>query len=160
MDNSKALEFTNRIWDESIVPTLCDYVRIPNKSPNFDPDWDSHGYMDQAAELMAEWCRKQPIRGMHIEVVRLEGRTPLLFIEIDGANDDTALLYGHLDKQPECDGWSNGLTPWEPVIRDGKLHVQAGAGIVADSDPEKEWEETMNKGRALITAVNTAAKGL
>jgi anthranilate synthase component 1 len=46
------------------------------------------------------------------------------------------------------------------VIKDGMLHVQAGAGIVADSDPEKEWEETMNKGRALITAVNTAAKGL
>ena len=46
------------------------------------------------------------------------------------------------------------------VIKDGMLHVQAGAGIVADSDPEKEWEETMNKGRALIAAVNTAAKGL
>jgi len=46
------------------------------------------------------------------------------------------------------------------VIKDGMLHVQAGAGIVADSDPEKEWEETMNKGRALITAVNTAARGL
>jgi len=127
MDNAKVLEFTNRIWDESIVPTLCDYVRIPNKSPNFDPDWDSHGYMDQAAELMAEWCRKQPIKGMHIEVVRLEGRTPLLFIEIDGNNDDTVLLYGHLDKQPEFDGWSDGLTPWEPVIRDGKLYGRGGA---------------------------------
>jgi anthranilate synthase component 1 len=46
------------------------------------------------------------------------------------------------------------------VIKDGVLHVQAGAGIVADSDPEKEWEETMNKGRALIAAVNTAAQGL
>ena len=46
------------------------------------------------------------------------------------------------------------------VIKDGMLHVQAGAGIVADSDPEKEWEETMNKGRALIAAVNTAAQGL
>jgi anthranilate synthase component 1 len=46
------------------------------------------------------------------------------------------------------------------VIKDGMLHVQAGAGIVADSDPQKEWEETMNKGRALITAVNRAAAGL
>lgn len=46
------------------------------------------------------------------------------------------------------------------VIKDGVLHVQAGAGIVADSDPEKEWEETMNKGRALISAVNSAAMGL
>ncbi len=46
------------------------------------------------------------------------------------------------------------------VIQDGKLHVQAGAGIVHDSDPEREWEETMNKGRALFRAVAEAAKGL
>jgi anthranilate synthase component 1 len=46
------------------------------------------------------------------------------------------------------------------VIKDGRLHVQAGAGIVYDSDPEKEWEETMNKGRALFRAVAQAAGGL
>ena len=46
------------------------------------------------------------------------------------------------------------------VIRDGQLHVQAGAGIVADSDPEQEWEECMNKGRALLTAVDKASRGL
>lgn len=46
------------------------------------------------------------------------------------------------------------------VIRNGKLHVQAGAGIVADSDPVSEWEECMNKGRAIITAVSRAARGL
>ncbi|KRG84134.1 anthranilate synthase component I [Stenotrophomonas daejeonensis] len=46
------------------------------------------------------------------------------------------------------------------VIQDGRLHVQAGAGIVFDSDPEKEWDETMNKGRALFRAVAQAAQGL
>jgi anthranilate synthase component 1 len=46
------------------------------------------------------------------------------------------------------------------VIQDGRLYVQAGAGIVYDSDPAKEWEETMNKGRALFRAVAQAAKGL
>jgi anthranilate synthase component 1 len=46
------------------------------------------------------------------------------------------------------------------VIQDGRLHVQAGAGIVHDSDPQKEWEETMSKGRALFRAVAQAAKGL
>jgi anthranilate synthase component 1 len=46
------------------------------------------------------------------------------------------------------------------VIRDGKLHVQAGAGIVADSNPQKEWQETLNKGKALIAAVNSASAGL
>jgi acetylornithine deacetylase/succinyl-diaminopimelate desuccinylase-like protein len=127
MDNAKVLEFTDRLWDESIVPTLCDYVRIPNKSPNFDPHWERHGYMDQAAELLAAWCRAQPVKGMSVEIVRLEGRTPVLFIEVAGNNDDTVLLYGHLDKQPEFDGWSDGLSPWEPVIRDGKLYGRGGA---------------------------------
>jgi anthranilate synthase component 1 len=46
------------------------------------------------------------------------------------------------------------------VIQDGRLHVQAGAGIVHDSDPAREWEETMNKGRALFRAVSEAARGL
>jgi anthranilate synthase component 1 len=46
------------------------------------------------------------------------------------------------------------------VIRNGQLHVQAGAGIVADSDPEAEWEECMNKGRALLNAVDQASRGL
>jgi acetylornithine deacetylase/succinyl-diaminopimelate desuccinylase-like protein len=127
MDNAKVLAFTNRLWDESIVPTLCDYVRIPNKSPNFDPDWERHGHMDQAAELLAQWCRAQPVKGMSVEIVRLEGRTPLILVEVAGQNDDTVLLYGHLDKQPEFDGWSNGLSPWEPVIRDGKLYGRGGA---------------------------------
>jgi len=127
MDNAKALALTDRVWDESIVPTLCDYIRIPNKSPNFDPHWERHGYMDQAAELLAEWCRQQPLKGMSVEIVRLEGRTPVLLVEVAGNNDDTVLLYGHLDKQPEFDGWSDGLSPWEPVIRDGKLYGRGGA---------------------------------
>ena len=46
------------------------------------------------------------------------------------------------------------------VIQGGRLYVQAGAGIVYDSDPEKEWDETMNKGRALFRAVAQAAQGL
>lgn len=127
MDDAKVLEFTNHLWDESIVPALCDYVRIPNKSPNFDPNWERHGHMDEAARLLADWCRAQPIKGMSVEIVRLEGRTPLVFIEVAGDNEDTVLLYGHLDKQPEFDGWSNGLSPWEPVIRDGKLYGRGGA---------------------------------
>jgi len=127
MDHARIIALTDQIWDETIVPTLCDYVRIPNKSPNFDPDWEKHGHMDEAAELLAEWCRQQPIERMSVEIVRLEGRTPVLFIEVAGQNEDTVLLYGHLDKQPEFDGWSDGLSPWEPVIRDGKLYGRGGA---------------------------------
>ncbi len=46
------------------------------------------------------------------------------------------------------------------VIQDGLLHIQAGAGIVADSVPEAEWQETMNKGRAIFRAVAAAEMGI
>src|SRR6478735_10878228 len=85
-------------WDADIVPRLVDYIRIPNKSPMFDADWAAHGYMDQAVELMAGWARAQPVAGMQVDVVRLDGRTPLIFIDIPGNNDDCVVLYGHLDK--------------------------------------------------------------
>jgi acetylornithine deacetylase/succinyl-diaminopimelate desuccinylase-like protein len=117
----------DRRWDESILARLQDYVRIPCKSPVFDPDWEANGHMEAAVELMARWCREQPIPGMKIEVRRIPGLTPLLFIDIPGEREDCALLYGHLDKQPEFTGWLPGLTPWEPVIRDGKLYGRGGA---------------------------------
>ncbi len=127
MNPKKVSEFVNDLWDESIIPELCDYVKIPNKSPLFDPDWESHGYMDDAVALMEKWCRAQPIKGLEVEVVRLAGRTPLLFCEIPGQVDDTVLLYGHLDKQPEFEGWNDDLGPWEPVIKEGKLYGRGGA---------------------------------
>jgi acetylornithine deacetylase/succinyl-diaminopimelate desuccinylase-like protein len=114
-------------WRDSILPCLSEYVRIPNKSPLFDPDWESHGHMDRAVNLLAAWCRAQPIDGMTVEVVRLPGRTPLLLCEIPGKSSGTVLLYGHLDKQPEFTGWTPGLSPWEPVIRDGKLYGRGAA---------------------------------
>ena len=46
------------------------------------------------------------------------------------------------------------------VVKDGQIHVQAGAGIVADSDPDSEWQETQNKARALLRAAEMAESGL
>ena len=118
-------------WDDEIVPQLVDYIRIPNKSPMFDPEWVAHGYMEQAVTLMESWAKAQTIPGMQVEVVRLEGRTPLIFIEIPaangGSNDDCVLLYGHLDKQPEMTGWDDDLGPWEPVIKGDRLYGRGGA---------------------------------
>jgi acetylornithine deacetylase/succinyl-diaminopimelate desuccinylase-like protein len=83
--------------------------------------------MDAATDLLADWARKQPIKGMKVEVVRLEGRTPLIFVEIDGQGDDCVLLYGHLDKQPEMTGWADDLGPWKPVLKGDKLFGRGGA---------------------------------
>jgi len=114
-------------WEQSIVPTLCEFVRIPNKSPMFDPHWEKNGHMERAIGLLADWCRRQPIKGLTVEIARLPGRTPLLFIEVPGSSTQTVLMYGHFDKQPEFTGWEEGLSPWEPVIRDGKLYGRGGA---------------------------------
>ena len=127
MDNQKTADFVDAIWDDSIIPELCEYVKIPNKSPAFDPDWEQHGHMDTAVVMLEAWAKQQPIKDMQVEIVRIDGRTPVLFIEIPGASDDVVLLYGHYDKQPEFTGWDKDLDPWTPVIRDGKLYGRGGA---------------------------------
>src|SRR5579883_2681600 len=114
-------------WRSSIVETLTAYVRIPNKSPMFDPEWERHGYMQAAIQLMADWCRAQDVPGMKVEVRHLPGKTPLLLVDVPGELPGCVLLYGHLDKQPEFTGWLPGLGPWDPVIRDGKLYGRGAA---------------------------------
>lgn len=114
-------------WDSDIIPQLETYIRIPNKSPLFDADWQKNGYMREAMDLIENWCRKQNIRNMQIERFEDNGRTPLLFIEINGDIDETILLYGHMDKQPEMVGWDADKDPWKPVMQDGKLYGRGGA---------------------------------
>lgn len=128
MNDQNVEKFVNEWWDGSIVPTLCDYVRIPNKSPAFDPMWESHGHMHKAVEMFDQWARAAGVQGLQAEIVTLPGRTPLLFVEVAGTGaPGTVLLYGHYDKQPEFDGWEAGLGPWEPVLRDGRLYGRGGA---------------------------------
>ena len=127
MDATKALAAIGRTWDESILPELMDYIRIPNKSPAFDPEWDAHGHMEAAVQLMRRWAEAHALPGTRIEVLRIAGRTPLLMLDVPGQVDDCVLMYGHLDKQPEFTGWADGLEPWTPVLRDGKLYGRGGA---------------------------------
>src|SRR5579864_8532755 len=127
MDLKKLRAFVDRSWDESIIERLTAYVRIPNKSPLFDPQWERAGHMEAAVNLMAQWCRAQPVPNMTVEVRRLKGLTPLLLVDIPGELPECVLLYGHMDKQPEFTGWLPGLGPWQPVIRDGKLYGRGAA---------------------------------
>ena len=120
------------VWDQAIVPALSEYIRIPNKSPAFDPEWKAHGHMERAVEHIAAWCRGRNLPGAKVEVVRLKDeagkdRTPVILIEVPGQTSDTVLLYGHLDKQPEMVGWSEGLDPWKPVLREDRLYGRGGA---------------------------------
>jgi acetylornithine deacetylase/succinyl-diaminopimelate desuccinylase-like protein len=128
-DTTKLKKFVGGIWDDAIVPSLTDYIKIPNKSPAYDKDWAQHGYMDDAVKLMERWARAHidGLKGAKLEVVRLPKRTPVIFIEVPGTGEDTVLLYGHLDKQPEMTGWWDGFGPWTPVIKDDKLYGRGGA---------------------------------
>lgn len=123
--------FTDDIWDREIVPTLVEYIAIPNKSPSFEPDWDRLGHMERAVDLFAGWARKRLARlpGATLSIERLPGRTPLILIDVPGsaAGGDTVLLYGHLDKQPEMTGWAEGKGPWIPVLQVDKLYGRGGA---------------------------------
>jgi acetylornithine deacetylase/succinyl-diaminopimelate desuccinylase-like protein len=118
-----------KFWDEAIVPALVDYVRIPAKSPHFDHDWARHGHIAAAVKLAADWCRQHAVPGMKLEVVQIEKRTPVLFLEIPpaGSSSGNILVYGHLDKQPEMTGWREGLGPWTPKLEGEKLYGRGGA---------------------------------
>jgi len=137
MDSVATQQFITELWDSSIVPELVEYIKIPNKSPAFDADWHEHGYMEDAVSLIERWCREHALADMSIEVLRLEGRTPLIFMEVpasestgaqgEGEGEGCVMLYGHLDKQPEMHGWRDGLGPWIPVIEGERLYGRGGA---------------------------------
>jgi acetylornithine deacetylase/succinyl-diaminopimelate desuccinylase-like protein len=129
IDIQRARKFIDQCWGDAIVPTLVEYIRIPNKSPFFDPDWAAHGYMDEAVQLFDRWARARlaDVPDATLEVVRLPGRTPLIVIDLPGETEDTVLLYGHLDKQPEMAGWAEGYGPWLPRLEGDRLYGRGGA---------------------------------
>jgi len=127
IDSERTRTFVQQAWDRDIVPALTEYIRIPAKSPMFDAQWAEHGHIDRAVELITGWARGRRIEGLRIEVVRIEGRTPVILMEAPGAGGDTVLLYGHCDKQPEMVGWAADGGPWIPVRRGDRLFGR-GAG--------------------------------
>jgi hypothetical protein len=71
LNPATTLGFVQRTWDDTIVPTLTDYIRIPAKSPMFDPAWRAHRHLDRAVALVEGWCRRRPLEGLQVEVIRL-----------------------------------------------------------------------------------------
>ena len=127
LDPAATRAFVHHAWGTGVLPALTDYIRIPAKSPNFDPQWRAHGHLDRAVALVEGWCRARPVEGLRVEVARLEGRTPVIVAEVPGRGDGTVLLYGHCDKQPEMVGWEEGLGPWTPVRRGDRLYGRGAA---------------------------------
>ena len=137
LNTTQALSEVSRAWEDDIVHRLADYIAIPAKSPMFDADWAKNGFIDTALWDAATWVQSQKVEGLTLEIIRLEGRTPVLFFEISASSgaqvadkasaQQTVLMYGHLDKQPEFSGWRSDLGPWSPKYEDGKLYGRGGA---------------------------------
>jgi acetylornithine deacetylase/succinyl-diaminopimelate desuccinylase-like protein len=129
--NTRTLsDFTDRLWDDEIVPALHRYIEVPAKSPMFDADWAKNGYVDRVVRDAASWVEGKKLHGLKLEVIRLEGRTPVILFEVPATragSTDTVLLYGHLDKQPEFNGWRSDLGPWTPKYENGLLYGRGGA---------------------------------
>ncbi|QDL35872.1 M20 family metallopeptidase [Rhodoferax sediminis] len=130
LNPADALTQVSAQWDNDLVRQLTDYIQIPAKSPGFDADWAQHGYLETVLRNAADWVQAQKVQGLRLEIVRLEGRTPVLFFEVAATKPEskqTVLMYGHLDKQPEFTGWRHDLGPWTPKYEDGKLFGRGGA---------------------------------
>ncbi len=133
-DEATALvAYAARQWDEQIVPAMTDYIAIPAKSPMFDADWQAHGHLERVVRDTASWIEGRKLPGLTLEVLRQDGRTPLIFFDVPatrlkaGPGDETVVFYGHLDKQPEFNGWRHDLGPWTPKYENGKLYGRGGA---------------------------------
>ncbi len=122
---------TRRTWEDEILPALEHYITIPALSVAFDAAWAAHGHLDRVVDEAAAWLAAREVAGLSVEVIRLPGRTPLLWFEVaatPGAEAaGTVLLYGHLDKQPPMEGWSPGRGPWTPVVEGDRLYGRGGA---------------------------------
>ena len=133
LDSARALDHVTQAWDSTILPELKKYIEIPAKSPAFDADWAAHGHIDTVLRHAADWVLAQKVEGLKLEIIRLPGRTPVMFFEVDATRSagegsgQTVLMYGHMDKQPEFNGWRNDLGPWTPVYEEGKLYGRGGA---------------------------------
>lgn len=128
-----ALRDVTQAWDSKILKELTQYIEIPAKSPSFDANWEAHGHLDKVLRQTASWIEAQNVAGLTLEIIRLPGRTPVLYFDIPATraqsegSGQTVLMYGHLDKQPEFSGWRNDLGPWTPKYEDGKLYGRGGA---------------------------------
>lgn len=130
LDPAALGDFVTTAWDERIVPQLVEYIAVPAKSPMFDADWQSHGLIHRVVHSAAAWVESRKVPGLTLEVVQLESRTPVIFFEVPATrvgSTETVLMYGHLDKQPEFNGWRSDLGPWTPKIEDDKLYGRGGA---------------------------------
>ncbi|WP_236794826.1 M20/M25/M40 family metallo-hydrolase [Amycolatopsis sp. GM8] len=127
---SSLVDHVHAAWWREHHATLSEFVAVPSVSPAFDSAWAAHGALVATVEQVASWLiERADLPGVTAQVLRLDGRTPLLIAEIpayapgNGADtqDPPVLVYGHLDVQPAGGGWS-AADPFRPVLRESTLY--------------------------------------
>ena len=130
MDLEWMLGRSDEIWEESILPSLSEFIEIKALSPLFEPDWAQLGELDATIDLFCRWLDEQGIAGLSYETHRIEEKSPVLLVSIDGTGPGEVIFYSHLDKQPsKPELWSEGLHPLKAVRRDPWLY---GRGSIDD----------------------------
>lgn len=118
------------IFETKIKDTFEQYLRIQNVSPAYNPAWEKDGHMQKVVDLYEKWALENSPKDAKVFVQEIENKTPLLVINVPSRNysgDDTVLLYGHLDKQPEMIGWKQGIDPWAPTYDGDRLYGRGSA---------------------------------
>lgn len=130
VDLDSMAENADRIWEESILPSLSEFIEIHALSPMFEPNWDELGELQATLDLFCSWLDNQGLQGMSYNVHRIANHSPVLLVTIEGTGSGEVLFYSHLDKQPSRPHlWSEGLHPLKAVRRDPFLY---GRGSVDD----------------------------
>ena len=113
-------------FERDALDTLLAYGEIPCLSPMYDAAWRENGHLDEAVELLATWARARRLANFEVTIERLEARTPLLVVTVEATSTGTgtAVLYGHLDKQPPLGDWSDGLAPFSPTRVGDRLYAR------------------------------------
>ncbi|MGN9787030.1 M20/M25/M40 family metallo-hydrolase [Nonomuraea sp. ZG12] len=131
MDHQKLRETISEAWATDVLPSLSGLIGIPAVSSAYDAAWEEHGHLRAAVEHVRGWVASRGLPDARCDVLQLDGRAPLLLVDVPAtpgaAATGTVLLYGHLDKQPPLGGWSEGLGPWQAVIRDDRLYGRGAA---------------------------------
>jgi acetylornithine deacetylase/succinyl-diaminopimelate desuccinylase-like protein len=139
LNSAQAYAYAQNAWDQGITQRISDYISIPCKSPGFDGDWFANGHIETVLRQAADWIAQRKVPGLSLQIIRLQDaqgkpRTPVLFFEVPAhrhASTQTVLMYGHMDKQPEFNGWRNDLGPWTPKLEtalDGSTRLYGRGG--------------------------------
>ena len=122
MDTEKTRKYIDENFDKYFIEPLSDFVKIPNLTPSFDPEFNSNGLIEQAIDHVKTYAESLNIEGLEFHVHNEPDKAPMAVIVYPGNGKSNIMIYGHLDKQPHMEGWTEGTGPLSAKIIGDKLY--------------------------------------